>query len=115
MVNAEKNNLKEWIEVLGRASAGDRYQGLFRKVYWLVAVPSRKRGAVNLYKINKYTKEGDNVIVPRKVLSVGKLDHKVNIAALEYSDGALRQLKAAGCKVSTIKEMVGQSKINVIV
>ena len=62
-----------------------------------------------------HTKEGDNVIVPAKVLSAGKIDHKISIAALEYSSGAMKELRSAGCHVVEIKEMVTRNKINIIV
>ena len=56
----------------------------------LSEVPARSRKTVNLYKINKYSEEGDNIIVPGKVLGEGQMDHKINITAMEYSARALR-------------------------
>ena len=114
-ITPEKSNVTEWLRVLDEASKGQRYQALFKRVYKLTAVPSRRREPVSIYKINKYTKKGDTVVVPRKVLSTGKMDHEVNIAALEYSAGALAQLKAAGCKVLTIKELTEHSKVSIII
>jgi large subunit ribosomal protein L18e len=115
MTNAEKNNVLEWLETLDKASSGKHYPALFDKVHGIMARPSRRRGAVSTYKINKHTKEGDNVIVPAKVLSTGTMDHKINIAALEYSEKALSHFKAKGCRVMDIKEMISQSRISIIV
>jgi len=44
--------------------------------------PARRRAEVNISKINRYTKEGEIVVVPGKVLGAGRLDHKVVVAAL---------------------------------
>ena len=61
---------------------------------------------VNLEKINKYTKENDKALVPGKVLGNGNLDHKVKIAAFEFSATAEKKVKDAGGEVLTIKELI---------
>lgn len=115
MVTPEKRSVKEWLSALEAASKGDHYPALFKQVYALVAVPSRKRRAVSIFKINRATKDGDNVIVPRKVLSTGRLDHKVNIAALECSAAARRQIEASGGRLVPLRDMVTKDRISVIV
>ena len=50
--------------------------------------PTRKMREVNVWKINKFTKDNDTIIVPGKVLGYGELDHKVNVAAYQFSEGA---------------------------
>ena len=57
---------------------------------------TRQRRIINLYKINKYTKENETVIVPGKVLSVGELDHNVVIAAFSFSNTALEKINKKG-------------------
>ncbi len=113
-INVERNDVKEWLDVLSKASKSDKTPKLWGRVYELLAVPARRRVGVNLYKLNKHTKEGDNVVVPGKVLSMGSLDHKINIAALEYSKKAIQQLGSANCKMVTIQEMIGQKKVSII-
>jgi large subunit ribosomal protein L18e len=66
---------------------------------------TRQRRIVNLYKINKYTKENETVIVPGKVLAVGDLDHNVIIAAFNFSDAALEKINKKG-KAITINELI---------
>ncbi len=112
--NVEKSNVKEWIAALEEASKGERYQKLWRKANRLVDVPTRKRIEVNLSKIDENTKEGDNVLVPGKVLSSGSIKHRVNIAAIEFSQQALRGLKGANCNIMGIREMVKSEKIRLI-
>ncbi len=111
----EKPNIAEWLSVLEKASRSQHYPALFKKVQKMLAVPSRKREAINLYKLNKHTKANDNVIVPRKILSIGKMDHKINVSALELSEGARRALTGSGCKIVNIKDMVNEKHINVII
>lgn len=69
---------------------------IWRYVAEKLGVPSKKRPAVNLSKINRYTREGDVVIVPGKVLASGILDHKVKIAAASFSSKALIKIREAG-------------------
>jgi len=52
---------------------------------------TRQRRIVNLYRINRYTKKDETVVVPGKVLSVGDLDHNVVVAAFSFSESALEK------------------------
>ncbi len=113
-INVERNDIKEWMDILSGASAKSGPKKVWGSVLSLLAVPARRRVSVNLYKINKYSKEGDNIVVPGKVLSVGAMDHSVTISAVEYSKEALDQLNSAKCKVIGISDMLGQKKVNII-
>ncbi len=114
-INAEKSSVKEWLSALSGASKGKRYQKLWKRVYSLVEVPARRRAVVNLSKINSNTREGDNVVVPGKVLSNGRIGHRVNISAIEFSGPALKMLKDANCNVVELKEMLNAEKVHVII
>ncbi|MBW2966190.1 50S ribosomal protein L18e [Candidatus Woesearchaeota archaeon] len=70
--------------------------------------PTRKRRIVNLYKINKFTKENETVIVPGKVLAVGDLDHAVTVAAFNFSGAALDKINKVG-KAISINELIKES------
>ncbi len=65
----------------------------------------RARPAVNLSKISRYTKEGDIVVVPGKVLAAGELTHKVKIAALAFSETAKEKILAAKGEIMSIEEL----------
>ncbi len=58
--------------------------------------PRRQRIVVNLSTINRFTEEGDTVIVPGKVLGSGELDHGVVVAAWRFSRKALKEIKKRG-------------------
>ncbi|MFC2154224.1 50S ribosomal protein L18e [Candidatus Altiarchaeota archaeon] len=69
----------------------------------------RRRREVNLQKINQYTKKNDVAIVPGKVLGNGFLDHKVDIAAFQFTTGAKRKIEDAGGKTLSINELVKEN------
>lgn len=68
---------------------------------------SRKnRLNLNLDEISEKTKEGENLVIPGKVLSQGNIDKKIKIAALSYSERAREKLLKNGCKVSSILDEI---------
>lgn len=81
---------------------GKEKKSLWKRVAELLQSPSRKRSYINLYKINKYTKPGDVVIVPGKVLGIGKLDHEVTIVALDFSASAKKKILEAKGKIVSL-------------
>ena len=54
--------------------------------------PTRNRRAVNLSRLNRFTKENETVIVPGKVLASGDMNHKITVVAYAFSDGAMEKL-----------------------
>jgi large subunit ribosomal protein L18e len=66
----------------------------------------RNRREVNIHRIEKYTGDGDVVVVPGKVLGDGSLGHKVEVAAYRFTAGAEKKIKEAGGKTMTITELV---------
>ena len=55
--------------------------------------PTRRMRKVNLWHINKSTKDGEVIVVPGKVLGEGELDHKVDVAAYQFSEGAKSKIE----------------------
>lgn len=68
--------------------------------------PSRQKGTVNIYKINKFAREGEMVLIPGKVLSVGDIDKKIDVAAVNFSVEAKRKILEAEGKTMSIKELL---------
>lgn len=87
IIAAKKN--KNWLEVSG-----------------ILSTPKRKRQEFNLDKIVKEAKEGEIIIVPGKVLSLGEINKKIKISALGFSEKAREKLLKAGCEVSNILEEI---------
>lgn len=71
--------------------------------------PTRQRRTVNLYKINKYAKEGETVLVPGKVLSVGDLDKKVDVVAYQFSAAAKEKILKNKGNVLSINELLAKN------
>ncbi|MDK2849886.1 MAG: large subunit ribosomal protein L18e [Candidatus Woesearchaeota archaeon] len=86
--------------------ANERQEAVWRKVAEDLSRPSRIRREVNLSRINRFTKEGDFVVVPGKVLSLGELDHKVTIVAWAFSGKALEKIKNSGSKAYLLVDYV---------
>jgi len=71
--------------------------------------PARLRAEVNVSRINRYTKPGDIVIVPGKVLGAGKIDHPVTVAAIAFSESAIKKIKEAGGRVLHILQLIQEN------
>jgi len=79
--------------------------------FWLLIAeelgkPTRSRRTVNLSSINRYTKAGETIIVPGKVLSAGKVDHKLTVSAWQFSGSAKSKITEAGGKAITISQLI---------
>lgn len=61
---------------------------------------------VNLMKINKLTKENDQIVVPGKVLGFGFLEHPVIIAAYAFSKSAKDKIEKVNGKCLTYEELI---------
>ena len=70
---------------------------------------THKRTSVNLSRISRYTRAGETVIVPGKVLGAGKLNHQVKVAALQFSKQAEKKIVEAKGKCMTINELVDKN------
>ncbi len=82
---------------------------LWRDIALRLERPSRNYAEVNISRINRYTKEDDTVIVPGKVLGAGVLDHKLTVAAVNFSGSAREKIKAAGGECITIEELMNRN------
>ena len=77
---------------------------IWRTVYEILRKPRRNRPAVNVSRINRYTKDGQVVLVPGKVLGAGVISHPVTVVALSFSGNAKDKVESAGGKCYTINE-----------
>lgn len=82
---------------------------IWRAIAELLEKPRRQRIVVNVSKINRYTSEGDVVVVPGKVLGAGVLDHPVTVAAVAFSRKAVEKIKVAGGRPMFILDLVKEN------
>jgi large subunit ribosomal protein L18e len=88
-VQARKNKIKIW-----------------RTLANYLIKSKRSRIAVNIGKLVRLTSEGENVVVPGKVLGSGLIDHKIFIAASNFSPRARNKIEVAGGKCMDFYELV---------
>ena len=101
--NYQLQNLLTELEVTARESR------FWHRVVKDLKRPSRQRKTVNLYKIARYARQGETILVPGKVLSVGEITKPVEVAAINFSAEAKKKITAARGKAFSIKELFQQN------
>ncbi len=90
--------------------AANKYKApIWDTVAELLEKPRRRRVAVNISRINRYTSSGDVVVVPGKVLGSGLLKHPVSVAAIAFSKKAIEKIRAVGGKPMHILDLVEEN------
>ncbi|MEM0042420.1 MAG: 50S ribosomal protein L18e [Thermofilaceae archaeon] len=89
-----------------RKKARENKAPIWRRVAELLERPARTRPVVNISKINRYTQDGDAVVIPGKVLGCGTLNHRVVVAAYTFSEKAREKIVAAGGEAITIPQLI---------
>lgn len=78
----------------------------WKRVAFDLQKPTRERRVVNIYKIEQCAENGETVLVPGKVLSVGELTKKVDVAALNFSADAKQKIEAVKGRALSIHELL---------
>ncbi|MEE9150903.1 MAG: 50S ribosomal protein L18e [Thermoplasmata archaeon] len=68
--------------------------------------PGKSWAEVNLRRLVKYTKKGDTVIVPGKLLGSGELNAPITVAAYSFSESAKKKIQSSGGTSISISELV---------
>ncbi|MGB9675637.1 MAG: 50S ribosomal protein L18e [Candidatus Bathyarchaeales archaeon] len=89
-----------------KTQSKENNSAVWRKTAEILAKPRRKRVAVNLSRINRYTQKGDVVVVPGKVLGSGVISHPITVAAFDFSEKAKEKILAAKGKCLSIVDLV---------
>ena len=79
--------------------------------------PTRKRREVNIYKIDRYTREDEIAVIPGKVLSEGNLTKKITVAAFKFSAKSKNKINKIGKAISLqqlIKENPKAKKVRIL-
>ena len=87
--NSSENKAKLWLKLAKKLSTS-----------------KRSRIAVNVSRLNRFTKKGDTVVVPGKVLGSGKSDHPFTVAAFAFSDLARSKIQNANGNCISILELM---------
>ncbi len=97
-------HLRKLIQTL-RKKSKENDAPIWRYTSELLSKPRRDRVEVNLSKIDRYSSEGDVVLVPGKVLGCGKITKKIKIAAWRFSYTALQKIKDSGSEIISIEDL----------
>lgn len=99
--------MKKLIEELKQKSLAEGVK-LWKRIAYDLEKPSRQRRTVNIYKIDQFANDGETVVVPGKILGVGQLTKKLNIAAYTASKEAEEKINKSG-KLITIQQLVKEN------
>ena len=88
-----------------RRKSRENEAAIWRRIAEMLSKPKRRRIAVNVSRINRYSKENDEVVVPGKVLGAGVINHPVKVAAFAFSDKARSKIIKAKGECLTIPEL----------
>ncbi len=106
--NIENKRLLNLLNLLRKAK-----KPFWKRVRELLSRPRRKRVEVNLSKIDKYSNEGETIVVPGKVLGGGILSKPVRIVAFSFSESAKNLIVKAGGKAEKIEDLLEKEQDNV--
>ncbi|MBW2990844.1 50S ribosomal protein L18e [Candidatus Woesearchaeota archaeon] len=105
MKKIQKNKqLLELLQLL-KKTAIENKAAVWKRVASDLEKPTRRKRVVNIYKIEKYARDNEIVVVPGKVLGTGDLNKKVTVAAYNFSDEAFKKIKEKGNAIS-IRELL---------
>jgi len=80
--------------------------GIWKDVAKRLSSPKRNRIAVNVSRLNRYTKRNETVVVPGKVLGAGELKHPITVAAFAFSQTAREKVTAARGKCLSFADLI---------
>ncbi len=71
--------------------------------------PRRISYEINLGRLDRHARKGENIVVPGTVMGSGSITKPLIIAANRFTESAAGKIKKAGGKCLTIEEMVKQN------
>jgi large subunit ribosomal protein L18e len=98
-------NLVTLVDDLKRSSR-ENGADIWRDIALRLEKPRRNWAEVNLSKLERFTSDGDVVVVAGKVLGAGAISKKITVAAYDFSDSAKKGIAEAGGNNLTIMELV---------
>lgn len=102
MTNPELIELIRFLKKQSRESKTDIWRDLAERL----TKPKRKRVAVNISHINRYTQKNETIAVPGKILGAGEISHPITVAALAFSEKAKEKIKAKKGKCMSFFDLV---------
>ena len=88
-----------------KKTAIDNEAAVWKRVASDLEKSTKNRRLVNIYKIEKYARDDETVVVPGKVLGTGDFSKKITVAAYAFSTDAKKKINEKG-KAVTIQELI---------
>lgn len=89
-----------------------------KKVFWknlssIIEKPTRNQISINVSKLDKLAQKfkGKTLVIPGKILSMGELNTKTKVVAIEASQKAIEKINAKG-ELILLKDFISE-KVNV--
>lgn len=79
---------------------------IWRDIADFLSRSRRRRIAVNVSRLNRYTNKGETAAVPGKVLGAGKIDHPIKVAAFTFSQLAQTKILRAKGKCLSLFDLM---------
>jgi large subunit ribosomal protein L18e len=112
--NPELTELIRFLKTQSKENKTD----IWRDIAERLAKPKRKRIAVNVSRLNRYTQRNEMVVVPGKILGAGEMGHPVTVAAFAFSETAKEKIKARRGKCLSFLDLIKKnpkgSKVRII-
>lgn len=102
----EKQLVKKTNPSLSETILAGKKNEKWLKIAGILSGPRRNRKNINLKYLSDNYKEEDIVVVPGKILSMGELNKKMKIVALNFSKSAEEKILKSSGKTSTILEEI---------
>ncbi|MFA5246566.1 MAG: 50S ribosomal protein L18e [Candidatus Micrarchaeia archaeon] len=119
MISGPENPVVQKLVVSFQKQAKATKAPIWARVAELLLKASRKKEGINLVRLSKHIADGDSVVVPVKVLSLGSFTKKATIYALAYSAAAKAKIAKAGGKALPLGDVltakVAPSKVKIII
>lgn len=104
-MTATNENLNSLIKEL-RTKAIQEKVNLWKRLADDLSRSTRSRRVVNLVRIAKNIKKDEIIAVPGKVLAMGELTEKLEVAAYKFSDSAIEKIKQVGGNAISLQELM---------
>jgi large subunit ribosomal protein L18e len=99
--NLELSELAKSLKKQGREAKAE----IWRDIAERLLKSRRRRVAVNLSRLSRYTSKNETVAVPGKVLAMGEMTHPITVAAYTFSGKAQEKIKAAKGKCVSLSDL----------
>jgi large subunit ribosomal protein L18e len=102
----EKQTKKKTNSILVETIISAKKKDAWIEVAKILSGPRRLMINKNIQEINQEAEEGEHIIVPGKVLSLGEINKKIKISALGFSESARAKLIKSKSEISTILDEI---------